>query len=98
MDSFYHELTSGGGWTAIGTAADLRSVQIDPRTASRDTAAIEVLRADSAPDANTLGVGLLMGGEWLIGRDLDNLGAGATLYARALLRYVRLIVAEEAAE
>lgn len=84
-------LTTADGWVALGAVDSLIVCQVDPRSVSPHTPAVELLRGETAPAADAHGVVQLAG--WAISAvNVDALGLGAQLYARAVAPSVRIIL------
>jgi hypothetical protein len=84
-------LTPADGWVDLGAVESLIVCQVDPRVISVRTPALEVLRGDAPPAHDRSGV-VQLGGWSISGANIDALGLGARLYARALAPSVRVIV------
>lgn len=80
------------GWTLVAATEGLLLVQVDPRDASQEAAAVEILRADTKPSEPADAALVLMGGERLTAAGADDLGTAANLYARAVVPMARLLV------
>jgi hypothetical protein len=85
------ELTPADGWVEIGPVDALMICQVDPRVTSAHTPAAEVRRAENRPPETDQGV-VQLGGWSVSAVNVDALGAGSILYARAIAARVRLLV------